>query len=43
MVGLAMTRYVLRFEPLAGAGPDELAPAVGATVQRYLTGEISAA
>lgn len=41
MVGLAMARYVLRFEPLVSAGPDELAPALGATIDRYLSGEFS--
>jgi AcrR family transcriptional regulator len=37
MAGLAFTRYVLRLEPVASAPPDELAPVVGATLQRYLT------
>ncbi|MBA3523805.1 MAG: TetR/AcrR family transcriptional regulator [Geodermatophilaceae bacterium] len=41
MVGLAMARYVLRFEPLASAGPDQLAPALGATIDAYLTGPLS--
>jgi AcrR family transcriptional regulator len=40
VVGLAMTRYVLRFEPIASATADELAPVVGATLQRYLTGSV---
>lgn len=40
MVGLAMARYVVRLEPLASAGPDELAPALGATLDRYLTGPL---
>lgn len=42
MVGLAMARYVVRFEPLVSAGPDELAPVVGATLDRYLRGPLGA-
>jgi AcrR family transcriptional regulator len=41
MVGLALTRYVLRFEPVAAATADELAAAVGPAIDRYLTGDIS--
>ena len=37
VVGLAVARYVLRLEPLASATPDELAPLVGATLDRYLS------
>lgn len=37
LVGLAMTRYVLRFEPIVSASADELAPVLGTTLQRYLT------
>ena len=40
LVGLAMTRYVLRLEPLASASVEEIATPVGATVQRYLTGPL---
>ncbi len=40
MVGLAVARYVLKLEPVASAGPDELAAAVGPTLQRYLTGDL---
>ena len=40
VVGLAMTRYVLRMEPIASATPDELAPVMGKTLQRYLTGPL---
>lgn len=40
VIGLAMTRYVLRLEPIASAGPDELAPVMGKTLQRYLTGPL---
>jgi AcrR family transcriptional regulator len=37
MVGLALTRYVLRFDPVAAASPEQLATAVGPTIDRYLT------
>lgn len=40
LIGLAMTRYVLRLEPIASAAPDELAPVMGKTLQRYLTGPL---
>lgn len=40
VVGLAMTRHVLRFEPLASAPADVVVGAVGPTVQRYLTGPL---
>lgn len=40
LVGVAMARYVLRVEPLASAGHDALARALGPTLQRYLTGEL---
>ncbi len=40
-VGLAIMRYIGRLEPLASASIDELVAAIGPTVQRYLTGEIS--
>ena len=38
LVGLAMARYVVRIEPLASADVDTIAPLLGATLQRYLTG-----
>jgi AcrR family transcriptional regulator len=41
-VGLALLRYIGRLEPLASASIDELVAAIGPTVQRYLTGELSA-
>jgi hypothetical protein len=41
MAGLALTRYVLRFEPVAAATADELAAAVGPAIDRYLTGDIT--
>lgn len=41
VVGLAMARYVIRLEPLASASVDELAPMVGATLDRYLQAQRS--
>jgi AcrR family transcriptional regulator len=40
MLGLALGRYVLRFGPVAKASPEELAAAIGPTIDRYLTGDI---
>ena len=40
VIGLVLTRYVLKLEPNASASPDALAAAVGPTIQRYLTGEV---
>lgn len=40
IVGLAMTRYVLKLEPIASASAQELAPVMGKTLQRYLTGPL---
>jgi AcrR family transcriptional regulator len=40
VAGLALTRYVLKLEPLASASADELVPLVGPTLQRYLTGDL---
>ncbi len=37
VVGLALTRYVLKLEPVASASADDLAPLFGPTLQRYLT------
>jgi AcrR family transcriptional regulator len=39
MLGLALTRYVLRLPPVATMSRDELVRWVGPTLQRYLTGE----
>lgn len=36
MVGLAMMRYVIAYEPLVRASPDELVELVAPTLQRYL-------
>jgi AcrR family transcriptional regulator len=40
VIGLVLTRYVLRLEPNASATHESLAAAVGPTIQRYLTGEV---
>jgi len=40
ILGLAMTRYVFQLEPIATASADDLAIALGPTVQRYLTGDV---
>lgn len=41
VIGMGMVRYVVRFEPLASADADTLVAAVGPTIQRYLTGDIT--
>jgi AcrR family transcriptional regulator len=43
LVGLIMTRYIIRVEPLASAPAAQVAAAIGPTLQRYLTGDIAAA
>jgi AcrR family transcriptional regulator len=40
MLGLALTRYVLQFGPVAAASPEQLAAAVGPAIDRYLTGQL---
>jgi AcrR family transcriptional regulator len=40
VLGLALTRYVLRLPPVAAATPDRLAAAIGPTLERYLAGDI---
>ena len=40
MLGLALSRYVLRFGSVAEASPEALAAAIGPTIDRYLTGDI---
>lgn len=37
LIGIAMLRYVVKVEPLASAGSDEVARWAGPVVQRYLT------
>jgi hypothetical protein len=41
MAGLALARYVLRIEPLASESPETIVAALGPTVQRYLTGDLT--
>jgi AcrR family transcriptional regulator len=41
LVGLVMSRYVLRIEPLASAPAEAVVHAVAPTLQRYLTGAVS--
>jgi AcrR family transcriptional regulator len=40
VLGLALTRYVLELDPIVQAGTDDLAAAIGPTLERYLTGKI---
>jgi AcrR family transcriptional regulator len=40
MLGLAVTRYVLQFGPVATASQQELVAAIGPTIDRYLTGDV---
>lgn len=40
VLGLALVRYVLELRPLATAGTEELAAAIGPTLERYLTGDL---
>jgi AcrR family transcriptional regulator len=40
VLGLALARYVLEIEPIAQARADDLAAAIGPTLERYLTGDI---
>jgi len=40
MLGLALTRYVIKLEPVASADPADLAATFGPTLDRYLTGPI---
>ncbi len=41
VLGLALVRYVLQIPPLATAGADDLAAAIGPTLERYLTGDLN--
>ena len=40
LIGLVMTRYVLKLEPIASASRDSLVEAYAPTLQRYLTGDV---
>jgi AcrR family transcriptional regulator len=42
LIGLGLIRYILRFEPLASAPPEEVVALISPTVQRYLTGKLDA-
>lgn len=37
---VAVARYVVRLEPVASATADQLAPALGTTLDHYLTGRL---
>jgi AcrR family transcriptional regulator len=41
MLGLALARYLLQIGPIAAARPDELAAAIGPTIDNYLTGRLT--
>ncbi len=40
VMGLMLTRYVIRLEPLASATQDDVIRLVAPTIQRYLTGDL---
>jgi AcrR family transcriptional regulator len=40
LVGLAMTRYIVKIEPIASTPREVLVSAIGPTIQRYLTGPV---
>ena len=40
MIGLCMTRYIYRLEPVASLPPADVVTLVGPTVQRYLNGTL---
>jgi AcrR family transcriptional regulator len=40
LVGLAMARYIVKVDPIASADREELARAIGPTLQLYLTGDL---
>jgi AcrR family transcriptional regulator len=41
VLGLAFSRYVLRLGPIASASREELVTAIGPTIDRYLTGDLT--
>jgi AcrR family transcriptional regulator len=41
LIGLVLARYVVGVQPLASMSTDEVAAAVGPTLQRYLFGEVA--
>jgi hypothetical protein len=42
LLGLAVSRYILRYEPLASMPIDEIVADISPTIQRYLTKPIAA-
>jgi AcrR family transcriptional regulator len=40
LIGLGLTRYILRLQPLADASADSVVAAIAPTIQRYLTGTV---
>ncbi|MCF6467031.1 helix-turn-helix transcriptional regulator [Nonomuraea sp. MG754425] len=38
LLGLALSRYILKFPPMVAASEEELVARLGPTIQRYLTG-----
>jgi AcrR family transcriptional regulator len=42
IIGLAMARYIVKVEPLASAPSAQVVAAIGPTLQRYLTGDVTA-
>jgi AcrR family transcriptional regulator len=42
MLGLGLSRYVLKLEPIESASIDELVAMFGPTIDRYLTGDVPA-
>lgn len=40
LLGLAMARYIIRFDPLASADPQTIVATIAPTLQRYLTEEL---
>jgi AcrR family transcriptional regulator len=42
LFGVAVVRYLLRFEPLASAPTETVVAAIGPTLQRHLTGDVGA-
>jgi AcrR family transcriptional regulator len=43
MLGLGISLYLMEFEPLTSASVDDVAAAIGPTMQRYLTATVRAA
>ncbi len=40
LTGLGLTRYILRFEPIASTPAEQLVPRIAPTLQRYLVGTL---